>query len=240
LTADRDKVEAELEKQWGYNVTRAADGSLVLGVSTGLGKVDKEIIAIVHSMDSQDQELALKERQVADQELTSAKQRLDIDVGIEVKEQQIVSAKLEDNLKQTKVNDELLTSAKQRLDIDKGVELKEVQKLQVVAETANVPKQGALIDAQKDVQVQQKASQILEDSLKSQETADKLLTSVKQRDDIVKGIEVKEMQRKNLYVEMVGKDKETAKMGLDNVVKNAEAARATNPTIIYTPKYGVI
>jgi hypothetical protein len=173
LTADRDRTEAELEKQWGYDVTRDADGSLILGTSTGLGKVDKEVIAIVHSMDVQDQETALKDRQVSDQEITSEKQRLDIDVGIAVKEQQIVSAKIDDDLKQVKIEDELLTSSKQR-------------------------------------------------------------------DDIIKGIEVKEMQRKNLYVEMVGKDKETAKMGLDNVVKNAEAARATNPAIIYTPKYGVI
>lgn len=39
----RDTTEAELEKNWGYEVTRDVEGNLVFGASTGLGKVDEEI-----------------------------------------------------------------------------------------------------------------------------------------------------------------------------------------------------
>jgi hypothetical protein len=77
-------------------------------------------------------------------------------------------------------------------------------------------------------------------ALKDRQVTDQELTVTKQRLDIDKGIELKEVQRKNVYVEMVGKDKEVAKMGLDNVVKNAESTRVTNPNIVYSPKYGAI
>ena len=40
----RDMTEAELEKQWGYGVTRNLDGELVLGATTGTGAIDKEIL----------------------------------------------------------------------------------------------------------------------------------------------------------------------------------------------------
>ena len=54
-----------------------------------------------------------------------------------------------------------------------------------------------------------------------------------------KDISVTEEQRKATKAEAVIKDKEAAKLGLDNVVKNAEAVRLTNPTAVYVPKYGV-
>lgn len=39
----KDTTEAELEKHWGYDVTRDVNGELVLGASTGAGKMDKEL-----------------------------------------------------------------------------------------------------------------------------------------------------------------------------------------------------
>ena len=50
-------------------------------------------------------------------------------------------------------------------------------------------------------------------------------------------IEIARQQAISAYVERIGKDKEVAKMGLDNVVKNAEAERLTNSTKVYTPQY---
>ena len=50
-------------------------------------------------------------------------------------------------------------------------------------------------------------------------------------------IEIARQQAISAYVERIGKDKEVAKMGLDNVVKNAEAERLTNSTMVYTPQY---
>ena len=79
LAAERNKIEAELEKNWGYQVTRDANGELVLGASTGEGKVDKEIAATIRQTEAVGEEIALKERQVVDQELTSTKQRVLLD-----------------------------------------------------------------------------------------------------------------------------------------------------------------
>jgi len=39
----RDTTEAELEKQWGYDVTRDINDELILGNSTGEGNIDIEI-----------------------------------------------------------------------------------------------------------------------------------------------------------------------------------------------------
>ena len=98
LIADRNKIEAELEKQWGYDVTRDANGELVLGASTGNGKVDKDIAAVVNSIETNNQEIELKTRQVVDQELTSTEQRSDIVKGIELKEQQLTNLVTEEKV----------------------------------------------------------------------------------------------------------------------------------------------
>ncbi len=57
-----------------------------------------------------------------------------------------------------------------------------------------------------------------------------------QVDDIIKGIEVKDEQKKLTYTERVIKDKEAAVLGLDNVIKLREASRA-NGTYVYVPAY---
>lgn len=50
-------------------------------------------------------------------------------------------------------------------------------------------------------------------------------------------IDIAKQQAITAYVERVGKDKEVARMGLDNVVKNVEAERLTNSAMVYTPQY---
>ena len=57
-----------------------------------------------------------------------------------------------------------------------------------------------------------------------------------QVDDIIKGIEIKDEQKKLTYTERVIKDKEAAVLGLDNVIKLREASRA-NGTYVYVPAY---
>lgn len=39
------------------------------------------------------------------------------------------------------------------------------------------------------------------------------------------------------YTDRVLKDKQAAKLGLDNVMKNSEASRTSDPTFVYTPNY---
>jgi hypothetical protein len=49
--------------------------------------------------------------------------------------------------------------------------------------------------------------------------------------------EFKQVQAENMYTDRVLKDKQAAKLGLDNVMKQAEASRASDPAYVYTPSY---
>ena len=49
--------------------------------------------------------------------------------------------------------------------------------------------------------------------------------------------ELKLVQTEVLYTDRVLKDKEAAKLGLDNVMKVAEADRAADPNFVYAPSY---
>ena len=62
----RDMTEAELEKQWGYSVTRNSDGELVLGATIGTGVIDKEIL-----LKEEQKALAYTERIGKDKEVAS-------------------------------------------------------------------------------------------------------------------------------------------------------------------------
>lgn len=58
-----------------------------------------------------------------------------------------------------------------------------------------------------------------------------------QIEDIAKGIEIKEEQKRTVYVERILKDKEATALGLDNSMKLNEDARKKSPEYIYTPVY---
>lgn len=65
--ADRMKniTEAELEKQWGYEVTRGSNDELVLGSVTGLGALDKEIELKTAQITSISIEHVIKDKEAA-------------------------------------------------------------------------------------------------------------------------------------------------------------------------------
>jgi len=52
-----------------------------------------------------------------------------------------------------------------------------------------------------------------------------------------KQLELVEEQIKNSYTERVLKDKQIAKLGLDNVMKNAETSKVSDSNFVYSPKY---
>ena len=58
-----------------------------------------------------------------------------------------------------------------------------------------------------------------------------------QIDDVVKGIEIKDMQKQISYVERVIKDKEATTMGLDNAIRLREEARKQDTNYVYVPIY---
>ena len=52
-----------------------------------------------------------------------------------------------------------------------------------------------------------------------------------------KELALAELALKEKYIDRVIKDKEAAKLGLDNVVKNMEEKRLVNPNMVYVPQY---
>lgn len=52
-----------------------------------------------------------------------------------------------------------------------------------------------------------------------------------------KQLEIVEQELLAAYTDRVLKDKQVAKLGLDNVMKKAEESKATDPNFTYTPKY---
>ena len=62
-------------------------------------------------------------------------------------------------------------------------------------------------------------------------------TSDAQQLILAKDLLLKAEQIKTTYTDRVVKDKQASKLGLDNAMKQSEAARQSDPTLIYTPKY---
>ena len=58
-----------------------------------------------------------------------------------------------------------------------------------------------------------------------------------QIEGILKDNEIKEYNKKILYVEQVGKDKEVAAMGLDNVMMTRKQDKELDPNYVYKPAY---
>jgi hypothetical protein len=152
----KDTTEAELEKQWGYEVSRDVDGNLVLGASTSEGKVDKDILAVLKQTD-------VAERQMVEAELTGAKQRILLDEEKETSDLQQIILATEEELKtaqvtetldatvraNTQLTDQLATSEKQRVLLDTEEEVKQYEHdvLQLDQHSANL-KQENLLDKQ--------------------------------------------------------------------------------------------
>ncbi len=79
LDADKNKAEAELEKHWGYDVTRDAEGNLILGISTDNGKIDEEVDLLQNQNLEVQAGTVRNDSKQADNELTSESNRLMIE-----------------------------------------------------------------------------------------------------------------------------------------------------------------
>ena len=98
----RDTTEAELEKQWGYQVSRDVNGELVLGNSTGNGKIDKEIMLADKQatlLDTQEQGEQFKVDYLMPKELDQVTaQIMAVEKDVEVKEQQKANLVIEEKV----------------------------------------------------------------------------------------------------------------------------------------------
>ena len=143
-------------------------------------------------------------------------------------------------LKQEQVDSEALNNgidgviANQILDIKKGVDEKERQ--MVEAETTGV-KQRLLMDEEKETSDLQQIILATEEEVKTAQLAeisDSTLRANTQLDDV---LVTSTEQRAGMYTDRVTKDKQAAKLGLDNVMKNSETARDADTAFVYTPNY---
>ena len=108
IELERNKMEAELEKHWGYIVTRDTDGSLILGNSTDAGKIDEE----VDLLQTQDSELLLngtKDRLLKTEQIVKVQEEIDL---LQSQDLEVLAGTDRNDSKQA---DNELTSEKNRL-----------------------------------------------------------------------------------------------------------------------------
>lgn len=124
-------------------------------------------------------ELVIKETQLEDSLLTSAKQRLVLDKDLLVKQEQIDSSQIETNIKQLQLEDGLLTSSKQRLVLDKDILVKQEQ-----IDSSQIETSIKQLQSEQDLLV--KTEQIIasqaETNIKQEQSGKDLLTKQEQID----------------------------------------------------------
>ncbi len=153
LALERNKAEAELEKQWGYDVTRDEDDTLVLGDSTGNGKIDLENELLeekIQTEDLQNKPDGLIESQIEKMQadVDIANEEIKIAISKESKEYTEMIGNLDKVLgydydldAEGNVIRDSITDAgdgkidKENEDIDANIELKGSQNLEVIAGT---------------------------------------------------------------------------------------------------------
>lgn len=95
---------------------------------------------------------------------------------------------------------------------------------------------GLQVDnALKDLEVknQQIANMVSDTGFKDRQVTEQELTGAKQRLGLDEDLVLKKEQQKLAYVERVMKDKQTAMLGLDDVMRSTNVS----PDTIYTPRY---
>jgi len=81
LESRKNTTEAELEKQWGYDVTRDAENNLVLGQSTGDGLIDGQIQKIDSDILIDEEDIKIK-RAKADKDYAEMLASIDKEYGM--------------------------------------------------------------------------------------------------------------------------------------------------------------
>ena len=146
-------VNAHLQKEWTANRLKGTEYSTVY-----LGALESTMntsLQFLLAKDKLNAELAILEQQLVNlkvEEINATKQGLLLDKQLD----DLVAATALKTQQKANLVDELLTNAQQRSNLVTEQARISAQTAQINAETLNVPKQGLLIDAQKDTQLQQK------------------------------------------------------------------------------------
>lgn len=153
----------------------------------------------------------LKDNVLKDKQLETA----DIEIAMKQYEldnllpEQLIKLQEEIDLLQTQDSEILLDGVKKRLIMDEELQTADLQQIVLATEEE-------LKTAQKD--------EILDATVRANtQLSDGLLTSAEQRE--------------GMYTDRVVKDKQAAKLGLDNVMKKSEASRDGDADFVYIPNY---
>ena len=250
----KDTTEAELEKQWGYAVTRSVDGELVLGATTGLGAIDKELELKTKTIALQEYELV----ELKPAELAIREKEIELKTTEADRMKNVTEAELEKQwgYDVTRVAGELVLGAATGLGaIDKNIALQEYELTQLKPKelalrekelelrTTEVTRVKGTTEAELEKQWGYNVTRDVNDELVLGATTgtgaiDKELElKTKQISVMEKDIVLKDAQKALVYTETIGKDKEVAMMGMDNVMKLREASKAGNTNYVYVPAY---
>jgi len=179
------------------------------------------------------------------------KQLLDIVAGTTLKTSQnldvitktsIATAESSKNvlLKQEQIESEALNNgvdgviANQILDIKKGVDVKERQMSEA---EATGTKQRVLLDEEKETSDLQQIILGTEEEIKTAQLVETVDSTVRANTQLDDALVTSTEQRASMYTERVLKDKQAAKLGLDNVMKQSETSRDADPAFKYLPNY---
>lgn len=229
----KDTTEAELEKQWGYAVTRDIDDNLVLGTSTGEGQIDKQTLDVIASTTLKtsqnaevlagtvraDAESTAKIALIDEQTESEAIKNDPID-GVLIKERQL----MDEQILETQEKVDLLQSQDAEL-LANGVKDRDIKERQMVVAEAQSAK-DLLIKDEQIIEIQEKV-----DLLQTQD-----LAAIYEKDNILPE-QLSKLQEETgiAYVTKVKADKETAMLGLDDVMKLSTEAK--DGTTVYVTKY---
>jgi len=220
-------IQAALTQSIQFNLQEQLVEAQVAGVLADNLLKAKQLLQVVKQTD-------VTEREMVEKESTGAKQRTILDTEESIKNYENVILQVDQHNKHV---DDLSTSSKQRLLLDEEVESADLQQI--------------ILATDEEIKTAQLAEITSATSRAQSELTDKLSTTAKQRillDEekatsdaqqliLAKDLLLKAEQIKTTYTDRVVKDKQASKLGLDNAMKQSEAARQSDPTLIYTPKY---
>ena len=286
----RDTTEAELEKQWGYEVTRDSNGDLVLGPPSGTGRIDKEIEKMQADIDISSEQIEIAKAQASKEYVTmlaSLDKELGYDYTLDSNGEVIRSSisdagdgKLDKEVEKMTADIELVTQqieiakstnalergkAKATIDKEYGLTVTEDVNgnLIIGADTADGKIDAEIAKMTADAEVAQEQVKLARASLALEQAKAVVTMSKEYGYDVTSNVDgnivlgsdqgdgrvdfeianltkqgiLLDAQAKTSYADRVLKDKQAAKLGLDNVMKLAEAERVSDPNTVYTPKY---
>jgi len=144
--------------------------------------------------------------------------------GMQAVLQQSMQYVLQEKLTEAQIDDVVAGTALK----NKQTEIAEVERL------AKTYEKDTLLVDQHNTNLKQQALLDTEEQAKQYEV-DNILPE--QLVKLQEEIDLLQSQDLAVYTDRVLKDKQAAKLGLDNVMKNAEASRTSNPAFVYTPNY---